>query len=78
MTKIPEATDVVYQWLQSYTEEEIRNYPNKEDALYTIDEISFDANATMHHDDPSLINLFDQLHTFKKILVTEIEKETNG
>ena len=64
---LDKAGDIVHSWLfYGYTPEEVQEATEsseslKEAILYTIMDLGFEAKATMHYDDPSLIEFHKEL-----------------
>lgn len=60
---------VVQSWLSNgWSEGQVAAYAGNDDYIEALMEVGFDANSTMHHDDPSLIELHAELDEILSIL----------
>lgn len=63
------ADNVLQVWLDaSYTTKEVQEFDDKEAMQFALDDRGFEAIATMHRDDPSLIEFHDELQKIEKLL----------
>lgn len=64
-----DAYSVLLKWLDSgYTKEDVLAWKGNSEMIDAIYELGFESKATMHHDDPSLIELHAELDQILEIL----------